>query len=424
MKIVSKNIIKNEYVVSIVSKVFVVLVGILYSSLFARYCGPTIKGEIAYINSYTAIGSIVITFGLHQAYPYYRKKYGGPEYRHKFFTIVFFIFANYVLLSFILVSKLYDYISIEWVSAIILMPIIGYSCIVCYVALVENPNLRNGVFLIIHVVELAYVVFLFFFTKATFLLALSSFALAEILKSLVYTIILKIKPAKFSFRHALELYKYGFFPMVGLLMTSLNYRIDVIMLRNSPNITAADVGIYSVGINLAEKVLLFPDSIKQVLMSKLAKGKDEKEVAKVSRICFFVSFICAICLIALGKLVLGLLYGKEYLGAYYVVIISVIGTTPMVFYKMIGQYNIINKKQIYNVLMLSLSIVINVLLNLLLVPWFGIEGAATATAIGHFVCSIVFILYFSRKTRIGIHKILFIQKDDINFLIKAIRKKD
>ena len=64
--------------------------------------------------------------------------------------------------------------------------------------------------------------------------------------------------------------KIGFFPMLALLMTTLNYRIDVLILKSYPQITSSQLGVYSIGISLADKIVLIPDTLKGILASKLS----------------------------------------------------------------------------------------------------------------------------------------------------------
>ena len=397
--------------------------GLFYSAVFARYCGATIKGEIAYINGIIAIGAIVITFGMHQAYPYYRRKYDAETYKNIFWSIIVTLFTLYAIASILVVVILFNHITFELVIAIVLMPILGYSNVLSYISIVEKPNCRNTIFMWIHVFELLYTVVLWLCTDSNFFGAVSAFAVAEILKAIVYTVVLRPRFCRFSRKQVIELYSYGFFPMLGLLMTTLNYKVDVFMLKKSSEVTLSEIGVYSIGVTLAEKVLLFPDSIKQILMSKLAKGKTHSEVAKVSRICFFVSFLCTIAIIVSGKLIIDILYGEEYINAYGVTVVCVMGTMPMVFFKMIGQYNIINKKQIYNVVMLSVSILINICFNMLLVPKLGIIGAAIGTAVGHLVCAIIFLIYFSRVSGLRIREIVFVQKSDVEVLVTKFKRE-
>ena len=52
----------------------------------------------------------------------------------------------------------------------------------------------------------------------------------------------------------------------------------------------SDIGVYSVGVALAEKIWLIPDAIKDILMSRLSNGAPNEEVARVTRMSLLVSF--------------------------------------------------------------------------------------------------------------------------------------
>ena len=94
----------------------------------------------------------------------------------------------------------------------------------------------------------------------------------------------------------------------------------------------------------------------------------------------------------------------------------------MVFFKMIAQYNVVNKKQIINVIMLSVSVLVNIVLNILLIPKYGIIGAAIASIIGYFICAIVFVVYFSKVSSIPIREIVFLTKDDLTLIKNVVNK--
>ena len=112
------------------------------------------------------------------------------------------------------------------------------------------------------------------------------------------------------------------------------------------------------------------------------------------------------------------------MSAYTVVAITSFGILSVSFFKLIAQYNIVNRKQKLNVIMLSAAIIIDVVLNLIFIPMRGINGAALATSIGNFVCGIIFILYFSRISKIPVSNFFFIQKEDISIIRSLIKRKD
>lgn len=418
-----RKVFKNEYFFSILTKLITFAIGIVQSILVARYLGTELKGINAYISSIASIGSIVITFGMQEAYPYFRKKYGKEAIYQDYVSLIMYLYALLFLIGIAL--AIFIPASIQIKAVFILIPLLGYSRIVGYIALIETPNLRNAWWTVISIMEILYLIFLWIFIERNVYWGISILAFIDLLKCIVYSVLLKTVPRWSS--HILKLFaellKFGFFPMLALLMTTLNYRIDVLMLHQYPYITDSMIGVYSLGISLSDKIVLIPDTLKGVLVSKLAKGASDDEVAKATRLGFWSSVLLCILIFALGKPVIWLLYGAEYEGAYPVIVITAVGILAVIFFKLIAQYNVVNKKQKLNVVFLSIAIIVDVVLNLIFIPLWGINGAAFATSIGNLVCGIVFIGYFSKVTGIPVSKMIWIQKSDI-LLFKELFKKE
>lgn len=411
-----RKLLKNEYVFSVFSRFVSVFLSLLQSVLVARYLGAELQGVSSYITSIVNIGAIVITFGMHQAYPYFRKNYGKDKIYNDYMSLVVFLYAIFILIAFGLYIS--PFCTLELRTAILLIPIFGYAKIVAYICLIETPNIRNLWWTISGIAEIFLIIILWVFTKRGYFWLLLILLFAELLKGIVYTIILKpyIRFHKGLFKLAYELGKYGFFPMVALLMTTLNYKIDVLMLKQYSFITNAMMGVYAIGIQMADRIIMIPDTLKGVLVSKLSKGSNEHDVADVCKISFWASSLMCIFFLILGKPVINLLYGSEYKEAYMALLISSFGTVAISYFKLIAQYNIVNKKQLLNVFMLSVAIVTDVVFNLLFIPLWGVNGAALATGIGNFVCGIVFVIWFSKKSGIPVSEMVIPQKRDIDMI--------
>ena len=404
-----KKFARNEYIFSVLTKLFNILLSMLQSVVVARFLGAELKGVSAYIQSITSIGAIIFTFGMHQAYPYFRKKYGKDEIYQDYVNIVWIIYTLYFVIALLLMCVLS--VSVELKATFILIPLMGYANVVSYLTLIERPNFRNKMWMIIYVLDLLYVVILWLFVSRNIYWAISILLFAEILKCIVYTRMLKAKPHLSKRMKALfsEILRFGFFPMLALLMTTLNYRIDILMLHKYEFITDAMIGVYSLGLTLSDKIVLIPDTLKGVLVSKLAKGAGDEEVAKVARLAFWSSVLLCIMILVFGRLFINVFYGPEYSDAYFVIIITAIGVMAISYFKLIAQYNIVNRKQKLNVLMLSVAIFIDVILNILFIPRWGINGAALATSIGNIVCGIVFVIYFCKHTGIRCSSMIFLR---------------
>lgn len=418
------KLFKNEYIFSVFTKILMVFIGFAHSIVIARFLGADLKGVMTSVQSIVNIIAIIITFGIHEAYPFYRKKYGKEAFLSPYMTMVVTLHIIYLMVGLVAAIILRNYGFIVMFSCI-LAPISGYAIITGYVCLVEYPQQRNLAFLIITISETIFVGGLYIITKSNYQWLFVLLVFSDLLKSLYFTYKIKFKfyLKSLNRRFVMEIFKFGFFPMIALLMTSLNYKIDVIMLNLSNNVSMAQIGVYSIGVALADKTVYIPDAIKEILLSKLAKGKKEDEVARATRMCFPISIAMVIAIILMGAPLINTLYGGDYAGAYSVTIICVFGTAVMVFFKMISQYNVVNNKQILNVIMLSISVIINIILNIIFIPKYNIIGAAISSVIGYLVCATVFIIYFSKVSNISIRNVVMLNKEDISLITKFLKKK-
>ena len=95
----------------------------------------------------------------------------------------------------------------------------------------------------------------------------------------------------------------------------------------------------------------------------------------------------------------------------------------MLFFKMILTYTIVNGKQKASMCMLCCSDAVNVFLNAVLIPEYGIMGAAFASDVSYFICAWIFVTYFSRSNNIKFRDILIIKKSDIEAMVVGFNAK-
>lgn len=411
-----RTIIKNEYIFSIITKFIIIAISLMQSIVVARYLGASLLGSRTYISSIVSILSIIITFGMHQAYPYLKKIDSKKNIIEDYMSIMYILYILYFILC--LAISVIFFESLELKIAIAITPLYGYECVVGYVLLVEEPNMQNKWWTAIMIVDIIIICLLMLLLNESINIIIFILTFPILLKSIVFTRLLNIKPHYHVGQLTLlkKLFKIGFLPMLALLMTTLNYKIDIIMLRNFDCITIDQIGIYAIGISFADKIVLIPDTLKGVLVSKLSKGANESEVAKVSRLCFGASILICMGLLFFGSEILDVLYGTEYKGAYGVLLTCSWGSIFVGYFKLIAQYNIVYKKQIRNIVMLSLSVAINLILNIILIPKYELYGAAFASGVGYFLTGIIFVIWFINKTKIPVKDMFILTKKDFEYL--------
>lgn len=414
------KVLGNPYIYSIISKCFVVLAGFLFTVVQARYLGAEIKGQVTYVTSITSISAIVLGFGMHQAYPYYKKN-TDEDLLPIFIKIALIQLFIYTIISIALGSIAKD---VKIIAIILITPIMVYDRIIAYITMVEEPNRKNTIEMIVNFAELSLIIILWLLIPSSFIIGALVIAFKDVVMAIIYT--WHWKNRLFHSKTTisgwpLKLAKFGFFPMLALLMTTLNYRVDVIMLEG--RVTDAAIGIYSIGVMLAERVWLIPDAMKEVMISKVTKGKNVNEVSFVIRVCNSACLIVMLCLIIIGKPFINIIFGQQYQGAYQITMILMIGVFFMIYYKMIASYNIVIGKQIINFVFLGISVVGNIVSNAILIPIYGIYGAGAASVISYGICSMLFLLQFQKMTGIAFKDMFFVKAADIKDLKYKLLKK-
>ena len=187
-------------------------------------------------------------------------------------------------------------------------------------------------------------------------------------------------------------------------------------------ISTSQLGVYSIGVTIANSILLIPEAVKTILLAKLSRDRGPEEVTMAIRYCLPATIITCLGIIALGRPFINLLYGGDYSGAYEVTVATMIGIISIMYYKMIATFNNVNRKQKLNFVLLTTAVLANMGMNYILLPLLNIIGGAIASTISYTIAALLFILYFIRDTHVPLYDLFIINKSDI-VRLKSIFKK-
>ena len=152
---------------------------------------------------------------------------------------------------------------------------------------------------------------------------------------------------------------------------------------------------------MADRIIMIPDTLKGVLVSRLSKGSDEHEVANVCRVSIWSSVFMCVIFLLLGQFVINILYGEEYKDAFNKDLM--VGATIM------------------HLRERPLTTKVNSGSEPLANTIWGINGAAFATGLGNFVCGLTFLIWFSSKTKIRVSEMIIPQKKDFEMLRRLLK---
>jgi O-antigen/teichoic acid export membrane protein len=183
-------------------------------------------------------------------------------------------------------------------------------------------------------------------------------------------------------------------------------RIDQIMIKEM--LGEHDVGIYSAAIRLSEAFYFLPALITTSLFPAIINSKKNNEVLYLERLqklyalLVWLALSIAITLTFIGQSLISVLFGETYAGAGNILVVHVWASVFIFISAGFGRYLIVENLAIINMYRVVLGATFNVLLNLVLIPNYGVIGAAYATLFSLMLINFVFDV-FNKKLWCQLH---------------------
>lgn len=385
--------LEKKYYIAMACKVIEAAVSFIVSILISRGLGPAVKGDYAYIIEMVNILYVIFGMALGQSYATYRRSKGLVA--EKLFIELIFSQSFLALFLGIFVFIITRNTTILIVSGLTAISVSWFN--ISMLAVIEDSIKRNVLVTCINTVEALVLLVLFITHTCTLTTALIVYGATKVAVVISIFIIYKFKIqfVKIDFEEIKEIYKIASVTMVVVLLISVNYRIDVVMLKNLSS--SYETGIYSVAGTISNLFLLVPDAFKEVLFGDSAKGQFKKSTKKSIITSIGISTIILLAFFVFGRWALNIFYGEEYAPSYMLTIILWFGTIPLTLFKILQPIYIAIGQQKVAALYLTLSAVTNIIVNWLLIPSLGGTGAALATVTSYSVCGFLFLIYYKRK---------------------------
>ena len=205
---------------------------------------------------------------------------------------------------------------------------------------------------------------------------------------------LDIKRLSFSKLMAIKLLKDSWPLILSGLVISVYMKVDQIMIKEMLNVEA--VGQYAAAVRLSEAWYFIPMVVASSLFPAIINAKKVSEelyyirLQKLYDLMVWVAIVIALPMTFLSDWVVELLYGEQYNQAGEVLMIhiwaGVFVFLGVAFSKYLANENL-TMKFFYRTF---LGMLINVILNILLIPKYSINGAAIATLLGQFSANYIY----------------------------------
>jgi len=419
-----RRVTDNDYVFTIFTKIMAVLIGLIASSFSNRFLGPELKGQLGQISSMISIVAVTANFGLYQPYPYYKRQ-GEPDVLDKFLRIFLLQFVLYTALGVIGATVLQSF---ALTAVCLIAPIQVLANQLSFMIMVEDVKFKNKIFFTARITNTLITILAFYTMERTIMVALALIVVGDLIT--VVLALMRMKrmpnPLKADLRFAVKIVPFGIVSMITTLMVTLNYRVDTLMMGYMFRVPDAEIGYYTLGVSLSEYGWLIPDAFREVLFSRTAKDDAIGEVTMSMKVNLYLTIVMIVGILVLGRPVIWLLAGAEYLPAYPVTVLLIAGIIPMSYFKIIGTLLLAQGRKFVYLGMLTASVVINILCNCVTIPMWGKMGAAVASVVSYMAAGGCFLAYYLKTYHIPARDVFLFRPEEIarlkNMLGRVRRK--
>ena len=429
------NVLSQTYLVKAfsflsLSNVISALTSFAILAFYTKYLPPADFGKISLIWIFVIVASLTIDSGLNSAFFIKFYKVSKEENIKNIYNILIYylMIFSLVYLVFLLCPSLFQKILRIQIATIDLNVVFFLILFMIFANFYTN-------FLIISQKPKSY-----FFIKLGFNVML-------IISSLVFLIVLR--EGYISYLKA-YLIPYFVVSVIGLRFFFINYKpykkniISISNLKNLlklgiplvPNslmlmlltwadryilnlyINLAIIGIYTVGYkfsNIINGFIITPlgKAISPMLFKQFAESQEKykKNMARIFKYYWLVMFTLAIAYFVVLREIFQLIIGMEYIEGYNIIAIVLFGIVLWgVTTNILGATVVMKEKTGKMFLFTSISVLVNIGLNFILIPKYGMYGAAVATLISYILQFIMIFVYTQ--------KLVFINYD-YKFIFKS-----
>jgi O-antigen/teichoic acid export membrane protein len=216
--------------------------------------------------------------------------------------------------------------------------------------------------------------------------------------------------------------RYASVSYFATLAQFLNYRVDYWIVQHFRG--AAALGLYSLGSGLAMMLWILPRSAATVLGPAMAAkdaGATLEQAARIGRLVFFGSVVLAVLLAAFGATWIGFLYGAAFTPSAGPFAVLLLGCAPFTLCVVQASALSALDRQGVNLAASSVGLVVTVILDVLLIPRFGILGAAAASAISYLATTAVVLGAFTRAGSLSISACILPERGDLRYVLDGLK---
>ena len=409
----SKNIQNSSWIIG--EQVFQMLIQLIVGIITARYLGPSNYGSLNYTASFVTFFTSIATLGMEGVIIKKMIEYPDEEGTYIGSCMGLRLLAS--LLSILSVSVIVYILNPAYYIKLILVFLQSFQLSFKAIEILDSWFQRHLKSKYVSIGKMAaciivsaYKVFLLATSKSIIWFALSN-SLMEAVIAFVEWVFYKREGGQklsFSFSIGRQVLSESYHFILSGLMVAMYSQMDKIMIGQM--LTDTDVGYYTTATAICGMWLFVPtaiiNSFNPMIIELKKSGNEAMYLRRLQQLYSFVIWLClgfSLVIALLARLIVVILYGSSYLGAVGALRITIWCETFAMIGTLRGIWIICENKNKYVKYYIAIGAVVNLVLNAIMIPRIGINGAAIATLITQITTSLIAPLFFKEtKAHTGI----------------------
>ena len=217
----------------------------------------------------------------------------------------------------------------------------------------------------------------------------------------------------FDSRILRSFFNFGIRGYAANLMMTVSYRLDALMVNGLSGVVS--LGYYSVATAMAEGLWYGANALALVMFPHIS-SMDKKEADRITpvvcRNAVFLTLIGAVVMFAVSRQLILAIFGPALIPALQPLWLLLPGIVTLTVAKIITSYLSGIGKPIYSTYLAAGSMILTVVMDLALIPPYGINGAAAASSIVYTLTAVASVWIFKRESGAGLLETMVVRAED------------
>jgi O-antigen/teichoic acid export membrane protein len=249
-----------------------------------------------------------------------------------------------------------------------------------------------------------------------------AFVVSQVLTLVLFQVLITKSippPGSFSAQLAKRSLSFGIRQYMSQLLQYLTYRLDFFLVAWF--LGPSGLGIYSVAVALAEICSRLTHEIGSILFPAFASGViPVGRRAPVLRKTLFVALTLAFLVELVSRPLILVLFGNRFEPAVVILRVLLFGTVALSSTYVTWSQAAASGRPALGAPIFGAAAFLDVILNIILLPRFGIMGAGIAAVISYWVAALLFLRSFTRMEKCSLREAVLVKSTDIADMIRSV----